>query len=127
MKALVIWAPEHGIELVAELNGVRGGYVRVVGLLRFPDFDDHMMIEARDLLVDLDADAALFLAAVDDVLLQQFFAGGHIRAQQVGVGHHVNPVVRSRLLGERPPGKAAGDHKQHSPRAEQQHSHGIQF
>ena len=72
MKALVIRASEHGIDLLAELNGVRGGDVRIERLLGFPDFHDHMMIEARDLLVDLDAHAALFLAAVGNVLLQQF-------------------------------------------------------
>jgi hypothetical protein len=109
MKALVIGASEHGIELVAELNGVRGGDVRIVCLLGFLDFHDHMMIEARDLLVDLDAHAALFLAAVGNVLLQQFFAGGHIRPQEVGVRHNVNPVARPRFLRERLPGKAAGD------------------
>ena len=107
MKALVMRASEHGIDLVAKLNGVRGGDVRVECLLGFPDFHDHMMIEARDLLVDLDAHAALFLAAVGNVLLQQFFAGGHIWPQQVGVRHDVNPVARPGFLGQRLPSKSA--------------------
>ena len=58
MQALVVRASEHGIDLLAELPRVRGGYVLVESFLVLPDFDDGDVIAARDFRARFHSDEA---------------------------------------------------------------------
>ena len=69
MQALVVRATEHGIDLLAELACVCGGYVLVEGLLVLPDFDDGDVIAARDFRARFHSDEARILAGIHNVLL----------------------------------------------------------
>ena len=53
MEPLVVWAPEHRINLLAVFPRVGCGYVVVEGFLTLPDLDDDQMIRGRDLRAGL--------------------------------------------------------------------------
>ncbi len=108
VKALVVWATELGINLLAELARVRGGYVLVKSFLVLPDFDDRDVIAARDFRAGFHSHDARIFARIHNVLLNQFCARGRLWRDDIDVRHDVNPVVRARLLSERLPNKSAG-------------------
>jgi hypothetical protein len=124
VQPFVIGAAEHGIELLAELACVRGGYVRIERLLVLPDFDNRDVIHARNLRAGFDADEALVLAAIRNVLLHEFCARGGVRRHDVDMRHDVNFALRSRFLGQRASRKAECGQHQRGPHGKQQSKQG---
>jgi len=127
VKTLVVWASQHGIDLLAELLCVPGGDVLVEGFLVLPDLHDGDVIGPGDLRAGFYAHEALIFAAIGNILLYECCTCGRTGRCNIDVRHNENLVMPRHFLGNRPTRKPAHSQYQYRTRAQQCPSREINF